>query len=126
MTDRQSWIEEQLRIAAGFQPRAAVESVPLFCYGTFCEPGILDEVIDRSVMFRSDCLEGVRHDAGEDGFSYLVPASDDETYGFLVDLSDEEYGLTDGWEQEYTRQKTVTLKSGTVAWVYEIKLADET
>ena len=124
----QKWIEEQTRIAQNFLPqsvRAEVESVPLFCYGTFCDPGILDDVIGRNVCFRSDCLEDVRHDAGDDGYSYLVPDSDAETYGFLVDLSDEEYALTDGWETKYTRQKTVTLKSGTIAWLYEIKAADE-
>lgn len=128
-TAHAKWIDEQLALAASFIPaaiRAEVESVPLFCYGTFCDPGILDDVIGRNVAFRSDCLEGFRHDLGEDGFSYLVKDPDSETYGFLVDLSDEEYQKTDGWETEYQRTKTVMLKSGTVAWVYEIKSEDET
>jgi len=124
--NRPPWpTDEELEIANNSVMNSA--TVPLFCYGTFKNLKTLFDAMGGAaagVIEREPAtLDNYRHDVGTDGYSYLRKDPSESVPGYLVHLSPQEVQKTDRREQRYKRE-WVTLKDGTKAWAYMIKLVD--
>ena len=104
----------------------------LFTYGTLQNHDIQRAIFGRLLDGQSDILEGYRkewidlnanNDSNDEEFIYPIAVysgcQEDAIEGFLYRLTFEELLKADDYEGDSYQRTKVTLKSGTLCWIYE-------
>lgn len=93
----------------------------LFTYGTLQVPEIQKSVFHRTTQGTPDALEGFEKHTmlfGAQPYPIIEAKPGSEVKGLVIEVTPEELEAIDSYETAAYRRISVTLKSGTPAWVY--------
>lgn len=93
----------------------------LFIYGTLADPKIQKQVWGRITKTTPDILQGYKISEIEiEGEIYplIIPSKFSEVNGWIIEITNKELEKIDEYESNSYKREKVTLKSGTIAWVY--------
>ena len=94
----------------------------LFTYGTLQYKTVQIMVFKRVAELTADTLEDYSKEEIVFGtgatYPIIIPQAGSRVQGYVIEVSDDELALIDRYETSAYRRIQVTLKSGSVAWVY--------
>ena len=93
----------------------------LFGYGTLKLAEVQLEIIGREVELALDALKGFKTEPvaiGGAEYRTLVPDKSSEIEGAIISVTKDELARIDAYEPEEYKRVSVTMVSGTTAWVY--------